>query len=557
MSPELQPGMHQRSPPVQALARDALPGDFRLPPSRSELEHGNAVSSTALPDSEKAPDSPPRVTVRNRTLRPRKLGERVSSMNSVASQTTTDEQSPTSDVVAKENLVLDLRSGDYSGGYIWFNRGSARLADAHVPDGVRFDNVEKAFIFPGGGDVITVPLATNPWAMQDASYAAWVKVLEPLREGQLGWFLGQCPDYGWSRALTLNDFRLGYVSITTSTYWNSKLGRAPVGSWLHIVGVWTQGGECAVYLNGDRGASAYCNNGTGSEPAEQLVIGGRSARDPVHNPHVAVADISVYNKALTHEEVRQLYSHGRSSKDADAASENSEGLPGAKKKAPYVDAPPSSPVWDEEERLFWFPTGVNAYDLPDGTDWQRQFKEALENSKPPEERRTLQRNSSAASPPPSPMPPRGRRLANNPSDPDKMARKILHSTALRQMPQKSGFALRVQDQRIALFRFENRVFAVDAECPHQGASLIEGEIGDIEDMVEGRRFHVTCPVHKFQFDLVTGTVLQGKCPKLPIYKVRMREAEGEVDDERKFAMVEVGFESLSAEFFVEFDCDDF
>merc|ERR1711964_709493 len=110
------------------------------------------------------------------------------------------------------------------------------------------------------------------------------------------------------------------------------------------------------------------------------------------------------------------------------------------------------------------------------------------------------------------------------------------------MPVKPGVPLLVQGRKVAFFRFDGRVFAAAAECPHQGGPLAEGEIGDIEDMVEGRRCYVACPVHKFQFDLTTGALLDGgsRCGPLPVYAARV------ADD----GMVEVGFESLAADYFI-------
>jgi len=214
-----------------------------------------------------------------------------------------------------------------------------------------------------------------------------------------------------------------------------------------------------------------------------------------------------------------------------------------------------APVWDEHTRVFWFATGVNVYDLPDGYTWQREFKTVMEKARPADDRlrRALQpQYSSDPEPPPSPLPPRGRHLTNHPSDPERYERRAAHTKALRQMPNRAGFALRVHDHRVALFRFRNHVFAVDAECPHQGGNLVDGEIGDIEDMVEGHRCYVTCPVHKFQFDLSTGTLLQGKCGDLPTYAVRLVEAQ----DDPASAFVEVGFASLATDYFADFEADD-
>ena len=105
---------------------------------------------------------------------------------------------------------------------------------------------------------------------RQVSYAVWVKVLGPM-SGNFGWILTQAPDYGWSRAITLGDYRLGHVSITTSSYWDSTLGTAPSNEWLHVVGVWSQG-EGTVYLNGVQGASTEARNGRGSDLTEARCV---------------------------------------------------------------------------------------------------------------------------------------------------------------------------------------------------------------------------------------------------------------------------------------------
>jgi len=207
-------------------------------------------------------------------------------------------------------------------------------------------------------------------------------------------------------------------------------------------------------------------------------------------------------------------------------------------------------TWDEDSRLFWVDTGVNAYDIPDGSTWQQEFKLALHKSETPKED-----TGNTSSQPSSPgLRPKGqRRLVYQSSDPSKLERRIMHNSVLQKMSVKAGVPLQVQDRNLALFRFGSQVFAVDRSCPHQGGNLAEGEIGDIEDMVEGRKCYITCPVHKFQFDLSTGKVLHGKCPPLPTYKVRLRS----IDEASKVTTVDVGFESLASHYFDEFEADDF
>jgi nitrite reductase/ring-hydroxylating ferredoxin subunit len=58
-----------------------------------------------------------------------------------------------------------------------------------------------------------------------------------------------------------------------------------------------------------------------------------------------------------------------------------------------------------------------------------------------------------------------------------------------------GRTLRLQGLRVAVFRDQNRTYAIDAVCPHSGADLGEGRVQ------HGR---VTCPEHGWTFDLATG-----------------------------------------------------
>eukprot|EP00930_Biecheleria_cincta_P105219 TRINITY_DN9781_c0_g2_i1.p1 TRINITY_DN9781_c0_g2~~TRINITY_DN9781_c0_g2_i1.p1 ORF type:complete len:750 (+),score=150.75 TRINITY_DN9781_c0_g2_i1:205-2454(+) len=448
-----------------------------------------------------------------------------------------------------DGLVLELNAGDYAHGGVWTNR-VRNQPSASVPSKVRFDKAERAFIFEEGGDVIRVPLATSTW--MNVSFAVWVKVLS-ISKCNLGWVMAQSPDYCWSRALTLSDWRLGNVSITTSCYWDSKLGQAPVGTWLHVVGVWRQGGSSTCYLNGVRGAVADGNNSRGSDPSEALMIGGRAPMDAAHNPGVAISEVRVYNRALTDEDVEALFTRGLQSFGYSAAEDEKTAQGWDPRVVEKLTAAQEEPKWDDSSQLFWQVTGVNAYDIPDGSQWQRDFREKMQSSKPKARERTLrvQVSDTCTDQPETAEQSAKRALARHSSDPERRAERAAHSSALQQMAMKPGVALLALGRKVALFRFEEQVFAVGAECPHQGGRLAEGEVGDIEDMVEGRKCYITCPVHKFKFDLATGAVMEGNCGVLPTYPVRLNK----VNDTK--AMVEVGFQSLAEDFFVEFGADDF
>jgi len=236
-----------------------------------------------------------------------------------------------------------------------------------------------------------------------------------------------------------------------------------------------------------------------------------------------------------------------------------------------IDVPP---VWDEATGRFWFATGVNAYDIPDGDDWKLTFREAVKQHAQENQRNqhplsdvptacqpprrvgssSMDCEVLSGSPPSTPKRVRKWTVMGSPATPpfgpctpeqERRAARVPHTKALLSMPRKAGITAMVQGRQIALYRFGGRIFAVNSGCPHQGGNLSEGEIGDVEDISGGRKCYVTCPVHKMRFDLATGAVLHGNCAPLQTYITRI----GAMDLGLKIAMVEVGFDSLSTDYF--------
>lgn len=73
---------------------------------------------------------------------------------------------------------------------------------------------------------------------------------------------------------------------------------------------------------------------------------------------------------------------------------------------------------------------------------------------------------------------------------------------LNDLPERSGWLVELEDGReIALFRRGAEVVALDAVCPHRGASLAFGDV---------REGLVHCPLHAWGFRLDDGT-----CPEFP------------------------------------------
>lgn len=84
-----------------------------------------------------------------------------------------------------------------------------------------------------------------------------------------------------------------------------------------------------------------------------------------------------------------------------------------------------------------------------------------------------------------------------------------------------GVRVDVGDERIAVFRDGDRLFALGDRCSHAEASLSEGEVFDGE---------VECPRHGATFDLASGDALTLPATRpVPVYGVRARDGIVEVE----------------------------
>jgi nitrite reductase/ring-hydroxylating ferredoxin subunit len=70
----------------------------------------------------------------------------------------------------------------------------------------------------------------------------------------------------------------------------------------------------------------------------------------------------------------------------------------------------------------------------------------------------------------------------------------------------------VGGRRIALLREGQAVYATDNACPHRAGPLGEGEV---------RGGTVTCPQHRFRFDLQTGVCVTNANLRVATYRVEI------------------------------------
>merc|ERR1712198_13641 len=198
------------------------------------------------------------------------------------------------------DLKFYLKVEDYTSGNAWVDRVSN--IEVHVPDSASF---HEGYVHLSG-TAITAPLQTNPNVMQSATYVIRLRV--PTIPSNLGWVMSQFPDFGWSRALTISDYRLGHVGQTPG-HFQSGLGSLPTDSWQVLVGTWTQGGACQTFLQGTSGNPRTCSNGAGTDSNEKLIIGGRGETDAGHNPDsIDISDVLVFNRILNTDEINFITS---------------------------------------------------------------------------------------------------------------------------------------------------------------------------------------------------------------------------------------------------------
>ncbi len=94
--------------------------------------------------------------------------------------------------------------------------------------------------------------------------------------------------------------------------------------------------------------------------------------------------------------------------------------------------------------------------------------------------------------------------------------------SLAEVPEGELRCFELAQGRICVVHVENELYALGDECPHEGCSLAEGELGEREETV-------VCPCHGSEFDLWTGEPLAGPASDpVPVYPIRVRDGWVEV-----------------------------
>lgn len=74
--------------------------------------------------------------------------------------------------------------------------------------------------------------------------------------------------------------------------------------------------------------------------------------------------------------------------------------------------------------------------------------------------------------------------------------------------------LLVNDEKIALIKKENKIYALSNKCPHMECPLSRGKLND---------YIIICPCHDWEFDIRTGEFLASKEIKVPIFETKIED----------------------------------
>jgi Concanavalin A-like lectin/glucanases superfamily len=163
----------------------------------------------------------------------------------------------------------------------------------------------KAAVFDGTNDYVAVPNESLYDITGSLSVAAWIKVTSFTSAWQAIVTKG---DSAWriSRSNSTNFVHFAWGSALSPKYIDGVTNVSD-GKWHHVCGVY-DGSTLKLYVDGQLDASAAASGAvTTNDYAVQI---GQNAEQSGRNWNGAVYDARVYNRAITAEEVSQLYGTG-------------------------------------------------------------------------------------------------------------------------------------------------------------------------------------------------------------------------------------------------------
>ena len=95
---------------------------------------------------------------------------------------------------------------------------------------------------------------------------------------------------------------------------------------------------------------------------------------------------------------------------------------------------------------------------------------------------------------------------------------------IKDIPERRGRKFIVAGKEIALFKYRDKIYALNNRCPHQRADLADGYKKD------GK---IYCPMHGWGFDLESGAYIGNEIMNLPTYPIKLNNSKISVGISKK------------------------
>jgi nitrite reductase/ring-hydroxylating ferredoxin subunit len=112
---------------------------------------------------------------------------------------------------------------------------------------------------------------------------------------------------------------------------------------------------------------------------------------------------------------------------------------------------------------------------------------------------------------------------------------------LGEIPEAGGVLADIGDREVGVFRHEDRLYAYDNRCIHQGGPVCSGELvgatrrelsqgGEvIRDVLDEHELRLVCPWHGWEYDLATGAAAHDRRHRLRRFPVTVEDGIVYVD----------------------------
>lgn len=206
----------------------------------------------------------------------------------------------------KSNIV-DKEIKDKTGKNYGRINGKIIYDEAAGLQSLKFDGVENSVL-------ITDDISKAVLPEKDFSIACWVRYTSAI---EFGGFLSVFQDNGgyekgWMFGFTGKQFAFALSTIDSDdgdgvmTYLNSRYENE-LGKWYHVTGVYN-GEEMQIYVNGELRNSTYAQSGNILYPENaEFIIGSYKDKNENFPIKGNIAELALYNTALTGEEIKRLF----------------------------------------------------------------------------------------------------------------------------------------------------------------------------------------------------------------------------------------------------------